>query len=155
MMVSQQFAQCLCAFQECSNEIQMLVVEMAQIASNPEAPEDERHAAVATIAEALFACRVNDMPGVELEDVDRKDSDAESLAAMDQEETTFAERLAAMMAKADMTQADLAAAIGVGQPAISMMLARTCRPQRRTVEKLASALRVLPEEIWPSYRRES
>jgi transcriptional regulator with XRE-family HTH domain len=47
-----------------------------------------------------------------------------------------------------MTQEQLAAAIGVGQPAISMMLNRNCRPQARTVKKLADALGVEIEELW-------
>ena len=48
-----------------------------------------------------------------------------------------------------MTQEQLAAKIGVGQPAISNMLNRQCRPQRRTVKRLATALDVSPEDLWP------
>ena len=47
-----------------------------------------------------------------------------------------------------------AAAIGVGQPAISMVLTRNCRPQRRTVEKIAKALDVSAEEVWPGFTKE-
>ena len=37
------------------------------------------------------------------------------------------------------------------QPAVSMMVNRTCYPQKRTVEKIASALSVEPEDLWPKY----
>jgi transcriptional regulator with XRE-family HTH domain len=49
-----------------------------------------------------------------------------------------------------MTQAQLADKLGLGQPAISMMLQRNCRPQKRTVVRLADALGVAPEELWPT-----
>jgi transcriptional regulator with XRE-family HTH domain len=68
---------------------------------------------------------------------------------MADEEAAFAERLLTVMAEKSMSQVQLAAAVGVGQPAISMMLSRNCRPQRRTVEKLARALEVSPETLWP------
>ena len=73
---------------------------------------------------------------------------------MEREEATFAERLAALLEAKDMTQERLAEAIGVGQPAVSMMLNRNCRPQRRTVEKIAKALKVSPEDVWPGFKKE-
>jgi len=51
-----------------------------------------------------------------------------------------------------MTQEALAAKLGVGQPAISNMLNRQCRPQRRTVLRLAQALGISPEELWPGFQ---
>jgi transcriptional regulator with XRE-family HTH domain len=48
-----------------------------------------------------------------------------------------------------LTQAELAAKVGVGQPAISMMLNRSCRPQKKTVRRIATALGVTVEELWP------
>lgn len=53
-----------------------------------------------------------------------------------------------------MTQDQLAEKIGVGQPAISMMLKRQCRPQKRTVQRLAEALGVAAEELWPGTGRD-
>jgi transcriptional regulator with XRE-family HTH domain len=53
------------------------------------------------------------------------------------------------MEERGVTQTELAERIGVGQPAISNMLCRQCRPQKRTVEKIAAALEVAPEELWP------
>jgi transcriptional regulator with XRE-family HTH domain len=71
---------------------------------------------------------------------------------MDQEEASFADRLRSLMEKKGLTQEQLAAKVGVGQPAISMMLQRNCRPQRRTVLRLAEAFGVSPEELWPKVK---
>jgi transcriptional regulator with XRE-family HTH domain len=49
----------------------------------------------------------------------------------------------------NLTQAELAEAAGVDQPAISMMLARRGRPQRRTPEKIARALQGEVDQLWP------
>jgi len=51
-----------------------------------------------------------------------------------------------------LTQAALAERIGVGQPAISMMLSRKCRPQRHTIEKLAAALQMAPSRALAAQR---
>jgi len=48
----------------------------------------------------------------------------------------------------------LAEKIGVGQPAISMMLQRQCRPQKRTVMRIAEALGVSAEELWPNTKEQ-
>jgi transcriptional regulator with XRE-family HTH domain len=53
------------------------------------------------------------------------------------------------MKKHGMTQAELAEKTDVNQPAIANMLSRECRPQRRTIAKLAAAFGVEPEELWP------
>ena len=143
-------------FRECSDAIQDVVVEMASIANDPEATPEEREAAVATIAEALFPSGDNGSLGVDLEVVESLERDGPGKAVLDElddEESTFAERLAALLEKEQMTQAQLAEMIGVGQPAVSMMLSRSCRPQRRTVEKLARALGVAAEELWPGFSR--
>jgi transcriptional regulator with XRE-family HTH domain len=51
-----------------------------------------------------------------------------------------------------LSQAELAAKVGIGQPAVSMMLNRACRPQRKTVLRFAEALGVRPEELWPRFQ---
>lgn len=61
----------------------------------------------------------------------------------------FADTLARLLAEKQMTQAELARRIGVGQSAISTMLSRRCRPQPRTLGKLADALGVPVEDLWP------
>lgn len=148
------FATCLCAFRECSDAIQSMIVEMAGIANDPEATLEEREAAVVTIAEALFPPGDEEPLGIDLEA--SKPSDAEEperavLEAMDAEEMEFSERLAALLKQKQMTQVQLAESIGIGQPAVSMMLSRKCRPQRRTVRKIAGALGVAPGELWPGF----
>lgn len=152
--ISRLFATCLCAFRECSDEVQAIIVEMASIANNPEATSEEREAAVATIAEALFPAGDNGPLGVDLEAFESLDSEEPErtvLDEMDAEEATFSDRLAALLRDKQVTQVQLAERIGVGQPAISMMLARRCRPQRRTIQKVAGALGVAPEDLWPGF----
>ena len=61
-------------------------------------------------------------------------------AQMEQAEAAFAATLARLLAERQFTQAQLAERIGVGQSSISMLLKRRCRPQRRTLGKLAEAL---------------
>ncbi|MCA9086083.1 MAG: helix-turn-helix transcriptional regulator, partial [Planctomycetaceae bacterium] len=86
----------------------------------------------------------------ELEEEASKDVDVKAvIAELDAEETRFGERVKAALATVGMTQQELANAIGVGQPAVSMLLNRECRPQRRTVEKIANALNVPFAELWP------
>jgi DNA-binding XRE family transcriptional regulator len=75
----------------------------------------------------------------------------EMLAQMEKAEEAFAATLARLMAERQLTQAQLAEKIGVGQSAIAMLLKRRCRPQRRTIGKLAEALSVSVEELWPGY----
>jgi lambda repressor-like predicted transcriptional regulator len=152
--VSQLFATCLCAFRECSDEIQAIIVEMAAIANDPGATPEEREAAVATIAEALFPAGDGGALGVDLEASESHDAEGPEKSILDEldaEEATFSERLAALLREKQVTQVQLAESIGVGQPAISMMLARRCRPQRRTIKKIAGALGVAPDELWPGF----
>jgi DNA-binding XRE family transcriptional regulator len=72
-------------------------------------------------------------------------------AQMDQAETAFSAALTRLMAVRQLTQAQLAERIGVGQSAIAMLLKRRCRPQRRTLGKLAEALSVPVDELWPGF----
>ena len=74
-------------------------------------------------------------------------------AHMEQAEAAFAATLARLLAERQLTQAQLAERIGVGQSAISMLLKRRCRPQRRTLGKLAEALGVTVEVLWPGFHR--
>lgn len=156
LIASQMFAQMLNAFKECTTEIQEVILDMAGVYNSPEATEDERDAALVTIAEALYPHHHKGVLGVCLEECEKSsDLSVKSvLKEMDREEATFANRIEALLEERNMTQGDLAAAIGVKQPAISMMLSRDCRPQRRTVEKIAAALKVSPEDIWPGIKDE-
>ncbi len=51
------------------------------------------------------------------------------------------------------TQNELAAKVGIGQPAVSMMLNRACRPQRKTVIRFAEVLEVAPQDLWPGIQQ--
>lgn len=72
-------------------------------------------------------------------------------AEVEQTLAIFAATLARLMAERQLTQAHLAERLGVGQTAISMLLKRRCRPQRRTIGKLAEALGVPVDELWPGF----
>ncbi len=54
------------------------------------------------------------------------------------------------MEKRNLTQTALAGLVGLYQSAISVMLSRQCRPRRRTVAKLATALGVAPAGLCPA-----
>ena len=147
-------AQFLQAFLECSTELQGHAKKMLAVIFDPAADDDDREDAAITLADILFpnTHEGDKMLGMDLADVERlarqHPESGKTLIAMDAEEELFANRLQDAMKKAGVTQRDLAARIGVGQPAVSMMLARKCRPQRRTVEKLANALGVAPADLW-------
>ncbi|MGL4464574.1 MAG: helix-turn-helix domain-containing protein [Planctomycetia bacterium] len=64
---------------------------------------------------------------------------------------TFAARLEKIMNDRGFNQTDSAMRSNVGQPAISMMLKRECRPRKRTILRLAEALEVAPEERRPGF----
>lgn len=135
------------AYDQCDPEIQAVVDCMIKIWNNEESTEDERKRAIHTIIDAIFSC----------ESVDTLDSCGHLAkrdpgghnVAMIEEEQTFAQRLGMLMTEKRMTQEDLASAIGVGQSAISNMLGRQCRPQRKTVARIAAALGVETQELWP------
>ena len=74
---------------------------------------------------------------------------AREVAIMDDQEAQFAERLRKLMKDKCITQKQLAKSVGCSQPAISQMLNRKCRPQRKTLEKMAIALNVDVKELWP------
>lgn len=148
------FAKCLHAYLECSTEVQAVIRDMVNIVISPESDEDEREMALFTMASALFPEYDGGAAGVDAEEAERAydENGPEGLAArveLDEQETTFAARLRQIMDRKNLTQVQLAEKARVGQPAISMMLNRKCRPQQRTVHKLAESLGVHPEELWP------
>jgi len=65
------------------------------------------------------------------------------------QEATFAQRLRELMEAKRISQQELADRVGCSQPAISQMLHRRCRPQKKTILKLAEALNVPAHELWP------
>jgi DNA-binding phage protein len=149
LLASQQFAQVFQAYLECSDEIQAAINDMVEIANDPESTEDDQFAALSTIADALFPESKNGILGDDLIFPDDDPEITKLLDRLDKKEAAFAERVTELLKAKNITQTDLAATVGIGQPAISMMLSRESRPQHRTVVKIAKALQVDPEELWP------
>lgn len=140
------FAKLLRVYLERGPEDREGIASMASIIADPEIDPDDAQAALDTLRESLHSSAES----IDLaSDVDLDDAEREVARRMDEQEATFADRLAEIMTGRSMSQVQLAQASGVGQPAISMMLARSCRPQRRTVERLSLALGVAPDELWP------
>jgi lambda repressor-like predicted transcriptional regulator len=135
-----------CAFTECDDDTRRDIFELSEIIKDGTSTEDEKKQASLTMYYLLFpngSFGLNDP---------RLESDLKNVqevrAQMKDEEKSFSEKLGALMKTKKITQADLAAQIGVGQSAIANMLARECRPQQRTIQKLADALGVKPSDLW-------
>jgi lambda repressor-like predicted transcriptional regulator len=155
-MATECFAKMFQAYLESSDQVRSVIGSMSQIYNDPSADPEVRESALDTLIDALFPkCHNGDL-GIDLEDVKTRPMDGTDIEAVQidlaNEEATFATQLASLMESNGINQSDLAKATGVQQSAISMMLSRNCRPQRRTVEKLAKALGVEPCVLWPKHR---
>lgn len=142
-------ARFLRAFVECSREMQEIVLEMAAIVSDESSTDDERLAAFDAMMEALFPGTSADILEVYHRGLKSPEA-AQAAADLKAEEREFADRVRKLMLERNVTQDQLAQAIGIGQPAVSNILNRRCRPQRRTIVRFAEALNVQPEELWPN-----
>ncbi len=148
------------AYLECSDEIQAAIREMLEILNDPETDEDDRDMTLGTLSDALFPNSCEGKLGMDLEESERLDASSseemrEALEEMDREEEVFAQRLRAIMEEKGVTQTQLADSLKIGQSAISNMLHRQCRPQRRTVLRLAEALGVNPADLWPAFQAQA
>lgn len=147
----------LLAFMECSDDLQKHAKEMLKVFLDPNSNDDDRFLAGTTLADILFpnTHEGDKMLGMDLQEAEaiaRQQSEPSAvLTEMDREEETFAARLEALMQEHGISQTELARRIGIGQSAISMMLKRECRPQKRTVIRIADALTVKPEDLWPGF----
>src|SRR5439155_4487438 len=74
---------------------------------------------------------------------------AREVEKMNSQEATFAQRLRTLMETKQISQQELADRAHCSQPAISQMLNRACRPQKKTILKLAEALNVNARDLWP------
>lgn len=153
--VFQASAPIVLALAECEEELRAEALELFKQLSSGELDAEQRFATAELLAEILFPnAESKGAPGLDLvEDEDIAPSIApeakDILARMDKEESFVADRLRELMKTKGWTQAELAAKVGIGQPAISMMLNRLCRPQRKTVLRFAEALGVAAGELWP------
>jgi lambda repressor-like predicted transcriptional regulator len=145
-----EFARVLRAFVECSGPIQNIVLEMAEIVSDEESDEDDRAVASDAMMEALFPSRTTDVLR-HYREILRAPCDAGAADELRTEQEDFATRVRRLMKEKGITQDDLAKAADIGRPAVSNLLTRRCRPQRRTVDKFAMALGATPAELWPEY----
>ena len=143
-----------CALAECSDAVQEVVVRLLGVVKSPRTTVVERQRALMTIADALFPNSESGEYGLDLI-TSEANAAAESLPLarevqrMNTQEATFADRVRELMETKRISQQELAARAGCSQPAISQMLNRTCRPQKKTILKLAEALNVQARDLWP------
>ena len=135
---------------ECSREIQEIVLEMAAIVVDENSAPDEIDLAYEAMIEALD-------PGMTADCLDNykamlgSSEFVEHAAQLKAEQEAFADRLRSAMEKKSFTELQLAEKTGIGQPAISNLLHSKYRPQFATVKKLADALEVSPDALWPGF----
>ena len=148
---------------ECSDEVRSVVRSMFAVLEHPLTTNEDRQRALTTIADALF---VNPLEGHgnygfdfltaerdaarKTEHVERRPVVAARLDQLDSQEATFAQRLREILDDKNVTQEELAERIDCTQSAISKMLSRDARPQRKTILKMAQALHVQPTDLWPN-----
>jgi lambda repressor-like predicted transcriptional regulator len=126
------------------------VIEMSDIISDKASTEDERIVAFDAMMEALFPGMATDVLEEYREQMSSPEA-AEAAAQLRGEEKHFAQRVRELMLAKNVTQDQLAKEAGITQPAVSNILNRRCRPQRRTVERFAKILGVEPVELWPEW----
>ncbi len=149
-------------YMECSDEIQSVVRSMFAVLEHEHTTEGDRKRALSTIADALFLNPAHGHGGygMDLTKIERdsaKGHPVESrrpvitnrLDQLDTQEAMFADRLRHFLNEKNITQEELADRIGCTQSAISKMLTRQARPQRKTILKMAEALKVEPTDLWP------
>jgi DNA-binding XRE family transcriptional regulator len=150
LIASREFAEMLPAFDQAGAEPQAAVREASRTINDPLATAEEREQANATIARILFSLKGIGTLGRPVGREERTDLEKGRVAQQrrERQQAFFAERLEKLLREKNLTQTALAEKIGVGQPAVSMMLSRRCYPRRRTVEKIAEALNVAVSELW-------
>lgn len=131
----------IAAYKECGDELQTAIHDMLEVIRSSESTDDEKMSAADTIASILT-------PGSCEASLGEWKSDPADEAAMDAQEESFAERVRTLMEQQDITQSELARRIGIGQPAVSLMLRRECRPQSATIDRIAKALDVKRSDVW-------
>jgi transcriptional regulator with XRE-family HTH domain len=144
------------ALAECRDEVLQVVVSLLKVVKDPRTTAAERKRALMTIADALSLnpCEEDgkygqDLVASEAYAADRSAPLAREVSQMNAQEETFARRLRELMDAKQISQRELADRVGCSQPAISQMLSRVCRPQKKTILKLAEALNVQPRDLWP------
>ncbi len=138
------------AFQECDAETREIVDQMLTIYNDPEADDHERQRAVNTVVDALFPSLSAELMDGEV----RVQSAPEMVLAkadLDLQGSIFADRLASILQQRGWTVDTLADRTGISAAIVTRMIAKQCRPERRTVERIAAILEVIPGELWPDF----
>ncbi len=141
---------------ECGDDVQEVVVSLLRVVKDSRTTAAERARALMTIADALFL-NPDEADGEYGQDLALSEAYAAARSAplarevgrMDAQEETFARRLRDVMTAKQISQRELADRVGCSQPAVSQMLNRMCRPQKKTILRLAEALAVHPRDLWP------
>jgi transcriptional regulator with XRE-family HTH domain len=130
-----------------SSESQDLnVIHLVEIANRPDTPPSERQRVIDELAAKLFPESWSEPETLwEAED----ESSAPIACAEDSHQAEFARRLQEIMTAKQISQRELATRIGCTQPAISQLLHRERRPRKQTILKLAAALGVSADKLWP------
>ena len=146
-------AEVLIAYLEKSLIVQAVVRDLVNMLKDGNLPSEEYQWAETALHDALFRHRSPEQgklgPVVSAEEREQLPGLRETRQRMAEVEKVFAANLARFLKEKEISQAELANRVGVGRSAISMMLSRHCRPQRRTIEKIAEALGVELVELWP------
>ena len=127
---------------KCDEELRAEAIDLLKQLESGELDADQRTVTITLLAEILFPnTDEKGLPGLDLADAEAiapsQNLEArEVLSRMDEEEANFAKSLRQSMEAKGLTQAQLADAVGIGQPAVSMILNRSCPPQRKTVLRL-------------------
>ena len=154
---------------ECSDELQEHAKAMIREMTDPKVNDRDRYLAAETLFEILFPYHneEDNMLGMDLEHANRVvqshdlpedhpnavvlNEAAVVLVEQNKQTDTFAARLEKVMSVNGLTQTALAELVGISQPAISLLLSRECRPQKRTVRRIADACGVQPVDLWPDF----
>ncbi len=142
------------ALAECSDAVQEIVVRLLGVVKSPRTTPVERQRALMTIADALFPNSESGEYGLDLiaseaNAATESSSLAREVQRMNTQEATFAQRVRELLEMKRISQQELADRVGCSQPAISQMLNRSCRPQKKTILRVAEALNVQARDLWP------
>ncbi|MBX9583463.1 MAG: helix-turn-helix domain-containing protein, partial [Gemmataceae bacterium] len=147
-------------YDECSDALQAGITRalgllFEQALGGRAAAPDEVQAVAATVLELRTPQQHGQTLGVDLAESEQPHVETAAfggrpiLDRLDREEAAFADRLRGWLTARGMSQQEFADRLGVRPSAVSMMLGRKCRPQRRTVERAAHILGVSPADLWP------
>jgi len=148
------------ALQECDPKLKAAAVKLFRNLLSGELDDYQKYATCTLLAEILFPNADEDgRIGLDMEEAEQtareKIPGAKGvLDQLDQDEATFAQRVQELMDAQGLTQVELAERVGIGQPAVSLMLKRQSRPQYSTVTRFAQALGVEPKDLWPPVGRD-